>query len=101
MCGQRARYRRVLRRRRTELPDRVISEMLSLLPTAALLQVSGGEPLFYPAAARIVDAARLYPQVRVEMMTNGNLIDCWTPQQKSSRAGHTGIGPQSPGTSLS
>ena len=75
MCGQRTLLRRLVRRGSTEVTPGTLDDLYAQLGTCEWLHISGGEPLVYAASRTLADAAAGHSQVRIEMLTNGNLID--------------------------
>lgn len=78
MCGNKGLFTRVGIKKPTKFDDEALNDIISYFPYLERLVLSGGEPLVYRECKEVVEIAKRYPNIRLKIMTNGNLInDYW------------------------
>jgi MoaA/NifB/PqqE/SkfB family radical SAM enzyme len=81
MCGNRGLFTRMGLRNTTRLNNTALNDIFSYFPVQKFITISGGEPLAYKELRTIVDKAKNYPKLKLNIMTNGNLInDYWASE---------------------
>ena len=75
MCGYRGLLTRLGIKENSQLNDEILKDIISYFPYLKSLKLSGGEPLVYKKTRTIVNLAEQFPNLRMEIMTNGNLIN--------------------------
>jgi MoaA/NifB/PqqE/SkfB family radical SAM enzyme len=78
MCGNKGLFTRIGIRKIKNLGEEALNDTISYFPYLKNLVFSGGEPLLYKEIKDIVEVSQNYPHLRLNIITNGNLInDYW------------------------
>lgn len=78
MCGNRGFFTRAGLKKGTQLSKETLDDIISYFPYLETLILSGGEPLVYKEFKEVLEIARKFPNIKIKLMTNGNLVnDYW------------------------
>ena len=83
MCGCKGYYTRLGIKKTSRLNERGLKDAMTYFPYIDLLFLSGGEPLMYKEFKQTVEVAAKHPNLKLKVLTNGNLInDFWIEKLK-------------------